>query len=117
MQSRQELDMRHVFRGNPKAPTGRTALVADDDVLVLVDDELVHHAHARLHRVHSQVLHVAGEPLVEPQVVPPRGRDQVAEPLGHHLVVSLVAHVSYHQFESDVLRSAIESVCGSTDAM
>ena len=33
--------------------------------------ELFHELHLRLHRLHAQVLDVAGEPLVEPQVSPP----------------------------------------------
>ena len=44
-------------------------------------DELLHELHLRLHRLHAQVLDVAGEALVEPEVRPPGRGHQVAEPL------------------------------------
>ena len=50
---------------------------------------LLHQLHLRLHRLHAQVLHVAGEPLVEPEVSPPGRGHQVAEPLqGSYSVLS-----------------------------
>ena len=36
--------------------------------------------------IHADVLHERGESLVEPEVRPPGGRDQVAEPLVGQLV-------------------------------
>ena len=51
------------------------------DGLEVDGDKLLHELHLRLHRLHAQVLHVAGEPLVQPQVGPPRRGHQVAEPL------------------------------------
>ena len=51
------------------------------DGLEVDGDELLHELHLRLHRLHAEVLHVAGKALVQPQVRPPRRGHQVAEPL------------------------------------
>lgn len=40
-----------------------------------------HHIPAGFSLVGSQVLHIGGKALVEPQVIPPAQRDQVTEPL------------------------------------
>jgi hypothetical protein len=46
-------------------------------------DKLLHDLHLWLHGLNANVLDIAGETLVEPEVGPPGGSDEVAEPLGN----------------------------------
>jgi len=47
---------------------------------------LLEHSPTAPHPVSAHELHEPGEALVEPQVVPPLGRDQIAEPHVRNLV-------------------------------
>lgn len=60
--------------------------VESQPLLRLVQHELSHHRPAGHHVLHAAVLQEAGEPFVQPQVVPPSHRHQIPEPLVGQLV-------------------------------
>src|SRR2546422_6427376 len=55
--------------------------------------------------------HPRGEPLVQPQVVPPRHRDQVAEPLVRDLVRDDAVDLLRSEEHTSELQSRLHLVC------